>query len=633
MAQKDRILRRSSSISPFGIGAMVNFPDNEVLMAASVERWPLPKFREAEKAGLVVRDHRLEARLKVSHFRLPPAESTAEEQANDYYGAIPFVRFPAWHYCPRCGMMKRLSGSGEKPPRCMAPKGSSCARIPIRKRPQLIPSRFVAVCEKGHIQDFPYDEWVHKDTECHESQLQIWSSASSATLTGAIIECVHCKKRKNLMSALGGGNIEGDPASYLKCVGKKPWEGLTVTDGECGKKLKIMNRGASSVYFPIVINSIFIPSANQPKDLIYEHLQENLFTNENEWGKCLSEDGKFFDEARLIEWVKFDRKLNSIPGFELPKIIKYARAHHEGLQETPDDSGPEKEEQYRAYEYEALKRGISLPDEARVDVLSLTKTNLDNYKSVVVDNFESNVLVNKLRETRALVGFSRVRPVEGNWLDNTVQRTVHRKNKWCPAVVTYGEGIFLELNSLKLNKWVQQPAVLERIKALSDRYNITRKEKNPQIQDKKITPEYVLLHTLAHILINQFVYECGYGSSSLRERIYCNLTEVGKPMYGLLIYTASGDSEGTLGGLVRQGREGYLENTLINAIEKARWCSSDPICIDLEAQGPDGANIAACHSCCMLPETSCETGNRLLDRALLIGTLKDPMIGFFNFTS
>ena len=317
------------------------------------------------------------------------------------------------------------------------------------------------------------------------------------------------------MSALGGGNTEGDPATYLKCVGKKPWEGLTVTDGECGKKLKIMNRGASGVYFPIVINSIFIPSANQPKDPIYEYLQENLFTSENEWQKCLSEDGKIFDETRLIEWVKFDRKLNSIPGFEFPKIIKYARAHYEGLQETPDDSGPDKEEQYRAYEYEALKRGISLSDEAGVEVLSLTKTHLDNYKSVVVDNFQSNVLVNKLKETRALVGFSRVRPVEGNWLDNTVQRTVHRKNKWCPAVVTYGEGIFLELNSQKLNNWARQPAVIERIKILSKRYNTMRKEKNPQIADKKITPEYVLLHTLAHILINQFVSVDGKRFSGL----------------------------------------------------------------------------------------------------------------------
>jgi len=629
MTQKDRILRRSSSISPFGVGAMVPFPDSEVLMAAAVDKWPLPKFRDAEKFGLVVRDHRLEERLKVSHFRLPPAEATPEQQAAGYYGGIPFVRFPAWHYCPKCGMMKRLSGTNERPPKCMAPSGSTCGKIPMSRRPQLIPSRFVAVCEKGHIQDFPYDQWVHQDSECHESQLRIFSSASSATMTGAIVECVACKKKKNLMSALGGGNSDGETAAYLKCHAGKPWEGLTVKDSNCGEKLKIMNRGASSVYFPVVISSIYIPSANQAPDPLHDYLKEHLFSSEEDWQSCLSEDGKNLIDEKLQAWANF--KKERVPGFDLSRIIRLAHAFHGGLQDAPDDCGENKEEHYRAYEYEALKRGVTLPDEKGVDALSLTKADLEKYRGVVVENFTSCILVNKLRETRALVGFSRGRPTEGNWQDPSVQRVVHRKNKWCPAVASQGEGIFLELNSSKLSKWAEQPAVVNRVKSLNARYNAARKAKNADIPEKNITPEYVLIHTLAHVLINQFVFECGYGSSSLRERLYCNLTDAGKPMHGLLIYTASGDSEGTLGGLVRQGREGYLESTLFNAIEKAKWCSSDPICIELDAQGPDGANLAACHSCCLLPETSCETGNRLLDRALLIGTLKDPSVGFFNF--
>jgi hypothetical protein len=608
---------------------MVNFPDSEVLMAGSVEKWQPAKFRDAEKFGLIVRDNRLETRLKMSHFRMPPAQATAEQQAAGYYGAIPFVRFPAWYYCPKCGMMKRLSGTYDYPPKCAAPKGSTCAKTHPRRRPQLIPSRFVAVCERGHIQDFPYDAWVHQDTDCHDSQLRIWSSASSATITGAIVECIICKKKKNLMSALGGGNPEGESASHLKCLAGKPWEGLTVRDEECGQTLKIMNRGASSVYFPIVISSIFIPSANQSKDPIHEYLKESLFSSEDLWQKCLSEDGNNIDEVKLTQWAEF----NNRPKSELPHIFKLARGHLSGFQDSPDDCTPDKDEQYRAYEYEALKRGTTLPDETGRDVLSLSKADLDKYKRIVNDNFKSVVLVNKLKETRALVGFSRGRPVEDNWQDSSVQRTVHRKNKWCPAIASQGEGVFFELNSDKLIKWADQPAVKARIKSLSVRFNVARKEKNPTIAEKKISPEYVLIHTLAHVLINQFVFECGYGSSSLRERLYCNLTQSENPMNGVLIYTASGDSEGTLGGLVRQGREGYLENTLYNAIEKARWCSSDPICIELEGQGPDGANLAACHSCCLLPETSCETGNRLLDRALLIGTLKNPSIGFFNFES
>ena len=98
----------------------------------------------------------------------------------------------------------------------------------------------------------------------------------------------------------------------------------------------------------------------------------------------------------------------------------------------------------------------------------------------------------------------------------------------------------------------------------------------------------------------------------------------------MLIYTASGDSEGSLGGLVRQGEKGRLEDTIISAIENASWCTSDPICIQSAGQGPESLNLAACHNCALLPETCCENGNRLLDRGVVVGTLTNPEIGYFN---
>ncbi|WP_349398404.1 DUF1998 domain-containing protein, partial [Clostridium perfringens] len=90
---------------------------------------------------------------------------------------------------------------------------------------------------------------------------------------------------------------------------------------------------------------------------------------------------------------------------------------------------------------------------------------------------------------------------------------------------------------------------------------------------------------------------CGYSSTSLRERIYCNMLENDYNMNGILIYTANGDSEGTLGGLVRQGREDKLPKIINSAIEKARFCSSDPVCIESKGQGRDALNLAACYSC------------------------------------
>jgi hypothetical protein len=192
-----------------------------------------------------------------------------------------------------------------------------------------------------------------------------------------------------------------------------------------------------------------------------------------------------------------------------------------------------------------------------------------------------------------------------------------------------GEGVFFEFDSKRLNKWAAREDVIKRVHSLSQHYNRPREEKNrPR---REITPAFVLIHTFAHLIINQFSYECGYGSSSLRERIYCNLEFPNDTMQGVLIYTASGDAEGSLGGLVRQGKPGNLETIVYNAIENARWCSGDPVCIDSRGQGPNSCNLAACHNCALLPETCCEESNMLLDRALLIGDLDNAGLGYFNF--
>jgi hypothetical protein len=104
-------------------------------------------------------------------------------------------------------------------------------------------------------------------------------------------------------------------------------------------------------------------------------------------------------------------------------------------------------------------------------------------------------------------------------------------------------------------------------------------------------------------------------------------------MGGVLIYTAAGDAEGTLGGLVRMGEPGYLEPVIRRALETAQWCSADPVCMEMgigSGQGPDSCNLAACHSCALVPETACEQFNRFLDRASVIGDLTDSSIGFFE---
>jgi hypothetical protein len=255
---------------------------------------------------------------------------------------------------------------------------------------------------------------------------------------------------------------------------------------------------------------------------------------------------------------------------------------------------------------------------------------LAKYEPEVAKFFSRIRLVHKLRETRALASFTRVLPPDGNLSSPRLQSLkLDPQIDWLPAIKVYGEGIFIEIDQARIEHWIEaQPGATARIKPLADHYNAVRTSRlQPH---RRLSPKFILLHTLAHVLINQLSFDCGYGSASLRERLYCDFTSSIHRMQGILIYTASGDSEGTMGGLVRQGHPGRFETTLRRALDQAAWCSSDPVCIESSGQGSDSSNLAACHGCCLLPETSCEEGNRLLDRAMLVGKPEKPALGFFH---
>lgn len=232
----------------------------------------------------------------------------------------------------------------------------------------------------------------------------------------------------------------------------------------------------------------------------------------------------------------------------------------------------------------------------------------------------------KLRETRAFVGFSRLQPNTSAKIEDKKAMLRLGNGSWLPAIEVYGEGIFFEFSSDELKKWAEKEEVKERLAPLDAAY---QQSFFGQSNPGNLRAEYVLLHTFAHLIINQLSYECGYGSSSIKERIYCEKCSNDLEMCGVLIYTASGDSEGSLGGLVRRGEPGKLEDTIIAALENAKWCSSDPICITSLGQGPESLNRAACHNCALLPETCCECGNRLLDRGLVVGELEQKSTGYF----
>ncbi len=250
-------------------------------------------------------------------------------------------------------------------------------------------------------------------------------------------------------------------------------------------------------------------------------------------------------------------------------------------------------------------------------------------------------LITSLREVQALIGFSRQFPISftddlynKNDDYSTVQGVpklvkINEGRAWFPAYEIKGEGVFIELDAEAISKWENQQKIKLRTSLINRSY--VRSFTGKARPDRHIKPGFILVHTLSHLLLNQMSFDCGYNVASLKERIYFGSNSDGVKRAGILIYTSSGDSEGSLGGLVRLGRPDVFPKIFDKALKAARFCSNDPVCNCSKGQGKESLNLAACHSCVLLPETCCEEFNIFLDRGMLIGTFdEDGDFGFFD---
>ena len=606
---KFRPVRRSQAVTSFGVGAMVNFPNRETLMTAGLDVWP-NAFDECPPEWCI-REERLEARLGKGHFRLPPDYRRVDIDPVYVGKHVPYVRFPRWHFCPdpRCGEMRFAPLFGDGVMRCQN-------TIHQKFQPILNPVRFVAICKHGHIEDFPFLDWVHRGNapDAGKQHKLKYKAGNSASLAGIRIQC-SCGQSQSMGSAFTFDETNGGALHKIghMCSGSQPWLGKT-NEGkaQCTEFLRTVQRGGSNVYYPDTMSSIYLPLwAEEIDPNIIKILEDPVA-----WGMIESgsnEDGGL-EEIR-IQTIAGMRRVDA--DALMAASLKKIQGHAEERSMSEED--------YRYAEYTAFsnERGGE-----GTDLLS-ESVPISEFEPWVSDFFEGIFKIRKLRETRALKGFTRVLPPDSADENVKVQKLHgHSAIDWLPAIVVRGEGLFFRLNEAKLNEWVKQSNVTNRIKSLENSNNESRRRRG--LLDISLSPKFILIHTLAHILIRQLSFDCGYGSSSLRERIYCDTSEGKNTMQGVLIYTASGDSEGTLGGLVRAGQAGSLENTILAGLNNAGWCSADPVCMESVGQGADNSNLAACHGCALLPETSCEEGNRQLDRAMLTGSMDDPSIGYFS---
>jgi hypothetical protein len=288
----------------------------------------------------------------------------------------------------------------------------------------------------------------------------------------------------------------------------------------------------------------------------------------------------------------------------------------------PTEKTTEIESRLRSDEYKALIQGRS-ENSSEQDFVCIPANDPGRYSA---ETFENIMMVKRLRVVKALTSFSRIKGFQAGTPEEYLSPLFAEKTDWLPAIEVVGEGVFFEFIRADVEAWEKNPAVVSRIAKLDNRYRqLIEQNAALVVSGESITPRKVLLHSFAHILIDAWSLESGYPASALTERLY-----VSDEMLGVLIYTATSDSQGSLGGLVSQAERERLDGSLKRALVRAAWCSSDPMCIETDSSGVGSLNLVACHSCMLLPEVSCELSNVFLDRALLLGIPSDPSIGFFK---
>ena len=594
-------VRASQAVLQYGVGAMVDFPDQTLVMS-SPEYWNPPKR---------IFDDRFAKALDVDYFALPTD--------------VAYARFPEWYFCPKCRtfqpLKKWISEYRKKPKRSNASddehmvKHMQCPKC----RQDLVVARIVTVCENGHLNDFPWVAWVHtrsKKPLCVQPSLKFKTGASGAEgLEGLTVEC-SCGARANLQNAFDKDifeKLEAESEIRFRCPGNHPFKHTRET---CSCYPRTVQRGASSVYFPVVYSSLVIPPYADKLNIKIEnsHAYEDCITiiNDEE-----PEDRPFVIKKKLAKWSE---KIANEIGFLKTDVEKILRNKWMNPDQQNIDVGSV---QYRIEEYMALSGEISTPKSSLGD-FSREALPVEAYGLPYVKSIS---LINKVRVVNALIGFSRINPVSG-MNDNGFVSVKRPGTRWYPAYEVRGEGIFIEFKQSDIDSWIHQnPQIIERAKRLSENYDSSYIGQN---HPRAITPKFLMLHTLSHLLITQLSFECGYSIASLSERLYSAEKSDGKQMAGIFIYTANGDSEGTLGGLVRQGRPSSFPKIMRQAIKNAVICSNDPVCIMSRGQGRDSLNLAACHACALLPETCCEERNAFLDRGMIVGTFENRDCGFLS---
>jgi hypothetical protein len=608
-------LRPSQLLYTFGIGSVVDLPNMSV-MVLGLDDWDITKAIPITEERLLnaVRE---ELGEPITHLRQAPIPPEADGIGNtvlEQHIGVPVIPFPQWMLCPhsKCRLLAPLRSElfTLKEDRFRPEKNRyihSLCSSPTP--PTVIPARFVVACKNGHLDDFPWVYFVHKGrTDCTGS-IRLYEYGVSGTPSDIEIKCDKCSATRRMSDSFGDKQRSNMP----QCRARHPH--IRNFDESCNEQMRTMTLGASNSWFPIMRSALSIPTASSKLVQVVE----------KHWS--IVEAVTNATELKVV--LQTFRTVGQLPSelgsYSVDDIWNCIEKKRQGSNE--ESSGSLKEPEWKVFSKADPAENSS---DFRINVVSAPV----GYERFI----EKVVLVEKLREVSALIGYTRVESPYDK--EDTELVEVHRgplsrgKVRWVPASEVRGEGIFIQFKEQAICDWLKvNPGLIEHERKTLEAHIGWRRARSITPADKNFPRlRYLLLHSFSHALMRQLSIECGYTAASIRERIYSKSgEEEGGPMAGVLIYTSAADSEGTLGGLINLGNPTSLGRHIEQSLERMQLCASDPLCSEHDPrQAPTTLHWAACHACLFSPETSCEKGNKYLDRTMLVSTVTSTDLSFFK---
>lgn len=610
----DGEVRASQMITTYGPGALVDLVQHSVLIK-DASAWRYVKGMRGSSEYAIV-EERLQRSIekRVEWFR-PEAGSAAFSRPplsrDEQHGShgVPANEFPARFVCTRCREIlgRYALGARDKRGRYIHDCVLSVPGSTTNERGQgtCVPVRFVAACENGHLEEFPWHFFVHqgdKGGECKAGTVRLQLlEGPTGDFSDVRVRCNGCEAERRLSEARSDKGGFGAP-----CHGKRPWL-PRAGEQPCDKPLTLVVKNASNTWFSAVDSALSIPRGRT-------QLEDDIETQAASAGIELKDDDTTLTVLKVINQGSFAK---SYSDDELRQAIRSL------LRSTRSRSGAEelRVEEHRSF-MKADEKGAAVSrEEAETAYFEARRCT-----SKPPGGIARVVKVEKLKEVRALIGFTRLQPpqrsVLGQFSGDERLQPANEHGDWLPAVEIRGEGVFIELDAERVAEWARRPAVRQRESQLEQAYLGLG---NRVAMGSFPGARFYLLHSLAHALIQELSLECGYAASALRERIYCSPPGSPYEMNGILISTGTPGSEGTLGGLVEQADR--LADRMRHALSQARICSNDPVCSQHDpGGGSEDSRLdgAACHACQYISESSCEWFNGQLDRAMLVPAMGTP---------